>query len=654
MNSLRQLGANNNATGKNLEKLSSGYKINRAGDDAAGLAISEKMRGQIRGLEQAQNNANDGISLIQTAEGGLNETHDILQRMRELAVQSANGTYQNEVDRENLNKELSSLKEEIDRISSSTHFNKINLLDGSLGAKKAAGVENAAVLTDGLGKATEAKITAGTFNGGTKKIADATSDINSAVQEITVDGAKIGFKVTQEGLQATAGDATGKSFASYIQTQINKGIEEYNAKYGTEIDNVSVTANNNAISISSGSTGKTSGISVTSGGSEANNLWEIAGFTVSHTESATGSNGEFSTAGAANVEAIAGPAKGEATVGGVAVTINAGAENGALANSITVKFAEGGTAGAAWSGNELTITLDEAKTDYNSTDIQELIQGVATGTKPEGLDMSKFTVAFSGTINAASETIDSTVALSGGGDIQSSVVSIDGTDINVAWKNVGANDPIEGDSMEAYASGIQADINDAISKYNETVPTSKKIENVKVSVQDGAFVIQSGSDKATSSIKFDNSEAAELLGLAGQSSATQGGGIKFQIGANGVEDQQVKLSVEDMSSTGLKVKDISVASQEDANAAIALIDDAINTVSGTRADLGALQNRLEHTVNNLGVTSENLTAAESRIRDVDMAKEMMEYTKNNILSQAAQAMLAQANQQPQGVLQLLQ
>ena len=132
MNSLRQLGANNNATGKNLEKLSSGYRINRAGDDAAGLAISEKMRGQIRGLEQAQQNANDGISLIQTAEGGLNETHAILQRMRELAVQSANGTYDDDVDRANLNKEVEALQTEIDRIAESTKFNGKALLNGDM------------------------------------------------------------------------------------------------------------------------------------------------------------------------------------------------------------------------------------------------------------------------------------------------------------------------------------------------------------------------------------------------------------------------------------------------------------------------------------------------------------------------------------------
>ena len=132
LNSLRQLGVNNANTGKNLEKLSSGYRINRAGDDAAGLAISEKMRGQIRGLEQAQQNAEDGISLIQTAEGGLNETHAILQRMREIAVQSANGTYQNDVDRANLNKEVEALQTEIDRIAESTKFNGKALLNGDM------------------------------------------------------------------------------------------------------------------------------------------------------------------------------------------------------------------------------------------------------------------------------------------------------------------------------------------------------------------------------------------------------------------------------------------------------------------------------------------------------------------------------------------
>ena len=135
LNSYRNLTVNNSAVSKNLEKLSSGYRINRAGDDAAGLAISEKMRAQITGLKTAQKNANDGISLVQTAEGAMTEIHSMLNRMVELADQSANGTYADEVDRENLQKEVASLKDEINRIADSTNFNGINLLDGSLSAK---------------------------------------------------------------------------------------------------------------------------------------------------------------------------------------------------------------------------------------------------------------------------------------------------------------------------------------------------------------------------------------------------------------------------------------------------------------------------------------------------------------------------------------
>jgi flagellin len=361
MNSLRQLGANNANTGKNLEKLSSGYKINRAGDDAAGLAISEKMRGQINGLEQAQNNANDGISLIQTAEGGLNETHAILQRMRELAVQSANGTYDNENDRANLDKEVTALREEIDRIAESTKFNGKTLLDGSIDG--AVGTTTS-VTTDNFG--------------------------------FTVDGLAAGSKIV-----------------------VNS--------------------------------------------------------------SGTGTNG--------------------------------------------IAFASG----------TLTITLDSGATFNQAT-----VSGLVTAAAISGLSI---TVTTSGSV-------------------------------------VSAND----------VSGVEV-----------------------------------------------NSAALTL-----------------QIGANGTDEEQVSLSVKDMGQSGLGLSTVNVKSAVDAKAAIKTIDDAINTVSSTRADLGALQNRLEHTVNNLGTTSENLTAAESRIRDVDMAKEMMEYTKNNILSQAAQAMLAQANQQPQGVLQLLQ
>ena len=406
MNAHRQLATNNSNVAKSLEKLSSGYRINKAGDDAAGLAISEKMRGQISGLKQATRNAQDGISLIQTAEGALQETHSILQRMRELAVQSANGVYDDTVDRANLNKEVKALKSEIDRIASSTEFNGKKLLDGSM-----TGVETSQVLA---------------------------TDTDAAA---AVDGSAVA---------GTAGTNTGITVAVDTFTSANK----------TEADAKNAIAN------------------------------------------------------ALNTT-------------GLDITTDAGSKVSA----------------ATMTGYTINIAADQAS---------------ATLTDAKGYSVK---VDFAGT-GVASKTDASVKA------------------------------------------GTVTDAEAEIKKGDVLTPAS--------------------------------------------------GALTLQIGANGVADQQVALNVGDMSTKGIDIDAITIDTRANANLAIASIDTAINTVSGTRADLGALQNRLDHTINNLGVTKENLTASESRIRDVDMADEMMTYTKNNILTQAAQAMLAQANTLPQGVLQLLQ
>ncbi len=530
MNSLRQLGANNTSTGKNLEKLSSGYRINRAGDDAAGLAISEKMRGQIRGLEQAGQNANDGISLIQTAEGGLNETHSILQRMREIAVQSSNGTYQNEVDRENLNKEVDALKSEIDRISSSTHFNKINLLDGSL--------SGTATTSDGTAKAAELGL----------------SDAAKAA------GA---YDITT---------ATKGTFTSAAVTDLNgAGVDEvstYTVSYKT-------------------AAGEDKSISI-----------------------------EMTADGAGNLKAEDG-------------TIYAVGDATDTADAIAKELAKTGL------GEEFDID--------NSTDTLVLTAKVAGS---QGASVVAISEDNNGTAHAQS------VTKTGGEDtyesIKAEVGVYDGADTSNASDNVFTVDGQKFAYVQdaAAAKKLDSDVNYIIDADGNTTLTNADATAMAnlIAQKTGVKVETDATTTTTLNFKVDATSASKA----------NSGGITFQIGANGSDDQQVSLSVGDMSSTGLNVKNISVSTQDGANDAIASIDKAINTVSGTRADLGALQNRLEHTVNNLGVTSENLTAAESRIRDVDMAKEMMNYTKNNILSQAAQAMLAQANQQPQGVLQLLQ
>ena len=396
LNAHRQLGSNQSAIGKNLEKLSSGYKINRAGDDAAGLAISEKMRAQIKGLETAQKNAQDGISLVQTAEGALTEVHSMLNRMTELATQSANGTYQNTTDREALQKEVNALSDEIDRIATTTNFNGIKLLDGTMGAST-------------------------TSSNGWNNMS---------------------------GLTATG---TGKVAVTGV-----KGV-----------------------TIASGST----------------------------------------------------------------VTAASGADSGKL--NVTVTGAD---------GNAKTTVINMA-------------------------DVMKFDGGSSG------------VGKTG---------SIDLTSVGLG-----------------------------------------KIE----------FTQSSGTLSASGMVDA-LATAANNKTFASAGAGTGGGSLSLQVGDT--SDQKVEVSVKSMSASSLGIKNADISNQSTAATAMENIKTAINAVSSQRADLGAVQNRLEHTINNLGVTAENMTAAESRIRDVDMAKEMMEFTKNNILSQAATSMLAQANQTPQGVLQLLQ
>ena len=383
LNAHRNMGVNNTNAGKSMEKLSSGLRINRAGDDAAGLAISEKMRGQIRGLEQSSRNAADGISMIQTAEGALNETTNILQRMRELAVQASNDTNTSS-DREEIQKEINALTEEVDRIANNTEFNTQKLLNGNKSG--------------------------------------------------------VGGEVVNEAVTAVAG--------------------RFKVNFGGELKQ------NDVITID-------------------------------------GKDFKVEAAQATNTN------------------------KGALETALKTAFA-----------------------DYN------------------------FTVENDGVITIEQKTGKET-------DKESMRISLKGkaTKVEVLEKGVAAK----------------------------------------------------------------NEEVSE-------------GKAHVQVGANA--KQSMSIEIGDMRAKALSIKKddgttLSVASAEEANKAIEAFDKALNSVSSQRANLGAVQNRLEYTISNLDNTAENLTSAESTLRDVDMASEMMEYSKNNILNQAAQAMISQANQQPQNVLQLL-
>ncbi|MBC5639471.1 MULTISPECIES: flagellin [Clostridia] len=380
LNAHRNMGINNTAAGKSMEKLSSGLRINRAGDDAAGLAISEKMRGQIRGLTQASRNSADGISMIQTAEGALNETTNILQRMRELAVQASNDTNTTS-DREEIQKEINALTEEVDRIANNTEFNTQKLLNGSKSGEAGDLVRD------------EVKEVKGEFT------IELDRDLTDK-DKLIIDG-----KVIEFDTASTAGETE-------IKTKLEGVLDSY----------------------------------------------------------------------------------------------------------------------------DITVT---GKTKI------KLVQKV-------GIDKDEFKVSF---------------------------------------------------------NGSQAGV------------TTKKTD-----------------------------------GVAQRDKEFSEGKVSVQVGANA--DQSMSIEIGDMRAQALKIvndkgRGLSVETAQSANEAITAFDAALNAVSSQRANLGAVQNRLEYTISNLDNTAENLTSAESTLRDVDMAKEMMEYSKNNILNQAAQAMISQANQQPQNVLQLL-
>ena len=539
INANNKMVMNVSGTKKATEKLSSGYAINRAGDNAAGLAISEKMRSQIRGLSQATKNANDGISLIQTAEGGLNETHAILQRMRELAVQSANGTYQDDTDREAIQLEVDALKSEIDRISTSTEYNGMKLLDGSLGAAES---------TTEYGPRYGVLLSANTATGG--KL-EKNASLEGSTLTSSIAGVKVSLADTASGVGGENAEwsADGKTLTlnlkkgqTYTQAQVNDLIA--NATQAKDSDQSAPIP-------------------------EVDFTLKSGVFTFSDAESYTTQTGKRADSGEVDL-------KTALMTGGTKM-------NDTYADSI--KFTSNNYGEDA---RKITISTDVAAG-------KEWVEKTSTSdNEGTGIKDGEFTLHLSTGVEYTEQDIEA-------------ILKENGLDYDITLTDQTAAP--DGDKV-FYAQTKDVDI------------------AVDMATTAGAGL---GKDKAVSG----------------------GKGLTFQIGANGVEDQRVTLAVNDMSSTAIGVAGADVSTQASANKAIEMVDAAVKTVSMQRAGLGALQNRLEYTVNNLTTTNENLTAAESQIRDTDMASEMINYTKFNILQQASQAMLAQANQQPQSVLQLL-
>ncbi|MBR2408341.1 MAG: flagellar hook protein [Lachnospiraceae bacterium] len=535
MNANRQLGIATGSLSKSTEKLSSGFRINRAADDAAGLAISEKMRSQIRGLNQASTNAQDGISLIQTAEGALNETHSILQRMRQLSVQAANGTETDE-DRSNLQDEVAQLQDELDRIAETTEFNTMKLLDGSFSGR-AAGSTTAGPkygVYDGAGL--------GAF---------ITSDVNGVKVEATT--------VAKQGGESAVWSNDGKTLTLNLALNVTYSQEEIDSlieKAVQEDSNATNVPANVSVKFANGVYTATSATTVTSAATSQGLKANMAATAI--TAAAVGAN---------KIELTANKYGADMNIT-IELTFDAeaGKEEAALKTPAAYDMT---AADGDVDGNEAVYTLKlQAGKEYTAEDIEEIL---AKG----GLDL--------------------TVKLSG----------------NVA--NNGTDEP--NTLMAVDSTAAKQDL-----------------------VLDGGAGL---------------GDTDAFLGQANYDVTSAAGGMKLQVGAN--EGQTISFNIDDMSALSLGVNgtNVRVDDQDKAASSIKAIDGAIEKVSKQRSALGAIQNRLEHTIANLDVAAENLQTAESRIRDVDMAKEMVEYSKNNILSQASQSMLAQANQSNQGVLSLL-
>ncbi len=826
LNAHRMMTGNTAASGKSMEKLSSGLRINKAGDDAAGLAISEKMRGQIRGLDQASRNAQDGISLIQTAEGALQETQSILQRMRELAVQGSNDTNV-EIDRTQIQNEMDQLASEINRIGNTTEFNKQKLLKGDLsisGDGKA--IDNAAVTTTkGAG------ITA--INVGSTAVAP-TGVYDVAVTSNTVAQIETSIQSNVTDASVSAGDTVDLAGGAYKIAITAENTKQIDGPATDATSILNTASGNTAITLESNSSlndvNHTLSVQKDQIYSTIGSGLDIKAGTVNTVDSGTYTIETSRTINDAVVTDNGGDTlKADGvisnfTMAANATTAQAAAINNGSANSLTINVVDGGdsTADITFTFNDgvnpaSTVTISGAAGDGAKTlqvaglqfdvDVDAIIGGldltdavadtgtydgqvidIASGAALDQVKVTKGAQSDTQTIQSntngdlafnldgavgAEITLTSTGASFVSGNTLSTTVqsqysvsleeTVSGNQIgtntvitelqlasnpnsltNLSFGGSGALIDLSATALQGKAAGASYDVTFDVetaagytaelqkadgsavdgAKYslssaavdNTTIDLGRDVvltydgadlsgsgevyfgvnANVteftfKLTNDGGATTYDTQTAKAGETVEFNNgisltTDASTLANSINTTfkveNTTVDNSLSMQTGANG--GQSFSVDISDMRSQALGVTgdtsggaathgavfkstksvtngtnntkeeySLDVSTHEKATAAIEVINDAVDRVSEERSKLGAFQNRLEHTIANLGTSSENLTAAESRIRDVDMAKEMMSFSKNNILSQAAQAMLAQANQQPQGVLQLL-
>jgi len=743
MNAYRNYNNNTSAIGKNLEKLSSGYKINRAGDDAAGLAVSQKMRLQIAGLEQAQKNAKSGISLVQTAEGAMTEVHDMLERMYTIAEQSANGTYDADTDRTQLQKELDQLRTEIDRIGKTANFNGIGLFAEYEGKKVDAAADVPTVSADQL---TADDIT-GWVDAGLQQItagaAAATAEYSFSVEDIAFakDGVvTVGIAGKDYDVNVTK-DMTASDFAKAFE----KSYKKDKLTTGTATNTFEISVDGSKITLKAKDAGTVAAgtlttefgkdVTIKPADGSANKLTPVGKVT----QDKAGCGAAFEINNAASKADIArlneilakndveltftlsavsnnavDDGKTKLTIGGFTALGNAGytivaSDGTTVTAAITLAAADAAkktyTIKDMYGTKIADVTVDlsaDASLDNNVTKLKLAKGGSGSGTfEADGAAESKKLDATS--VNCTAGSI-ANINWSGDksivkGDPDAGVdgitlSTITGANGTITFTLNGLDDPL---TVKLVDSETDSGIKNGMSVYVGDDTTGqellKKIEdalNKQLKTQTENSEMGEEDYTKVSNIKLDYRYKETAPGMTGyeiigtydntemvykepaptapaapaeDTGAVKANDIWFAIGAEANENNKLTLGtmhlgpknigLEGSNVAAADISGLDISDQQGGWDALEVIKAATNAVSDMRGTLGATQNRLDHTINNLSVMQENMQDAESVIRDTDVAEEMMAYTKNNILVQSAQAMLAQANQLPQGVLQLL-
>ena len=623
-NANRMLNVTTSAQSKSTEKLSSGYKINRAADDAAGLTISEKMRKQIRGLDRASTNAEDGVSAVQTAEGALTEVHSMLQRMNELATQSANGT-NSTTDRQAIQDEIDQLTTEIDRVSETTKFNETYLLKGDTDGATSAKNVNAhdaglagKLVANGDGTSTF-KLDKALADGDNVTIAGKKYTIGSTTA--STDGFEkldtLGAKKVSVGDSVTDANGNKKTLVDKF-SNTGTAANIYEAGDKIKIDGKEYTiATTTDLS-------KTTGAELSSADAQQMVSEALAnGKEASFTSKAT-AKGIYAANATMDVKIVSALDTNEVSSLGIATTAKVSdLKDTALAAGDVVSL----------SGKAITAT---AEAPANMSTVKDIVKSLQ---KNDAIQIGGKKITISDKTSLADDkyTVNDALSLLNDKDTVNfdNVTSAEGKAALTVSGLKASTDYTAVDTKVAASGDNVISAKDAYSMMAEELQKASSI----------------GADVAAE-VKSDNSGNFTIK--QGTVDVKEALSFNLHVGADADSTNKITVDIDSMSSAGLGIKGIKADTEQDATYAIDAIADAISQVSSQRSALGAIQNRLEHTINNLDNVVENTTTAESRIRDTDMAEEMVNYSKNNILAQAGQSMLAQANQSNQGVLSLLQ